>query len=199
MRIKLFTLRYTTSLGGFDDAPLTQFIRDKEVLAFREHFFTVNEVPHLTCVLSWQDAVVREEDLAMARELREHRPHDPSRAPIPPPEERHRRRSRRSGAPDPTEGLDERERALFNTLREWRARKANEEGVPPYLIFTNKHFGGRVSTKPDSPTALGHLHGIGAGKLKKYGKAVLEILNGAPPAEQAREQEAEEILAEAPA
>lgn len=140
MRIKLFTFRYSASLGGFDDTPLTQFVRDKEVLAFREHFFTVNEVPHLACVVTWQEAVVREENLQLARELREPPAIDPSRAPIRPPEEKHRRRSRRSGAPDPAEGLDERERALFNTLREWRARKATEEGVPPYLIFTNKHF-----------------------------------------------------------
>jgi len=83
MRIKLFTFRYSASLGGFDDTPLTQFVRDKEVLAFREHFFTVNEVPHLACVVTWQEAVVREEDLELAREVREHSRTDPSRDPTP--------------------------------------------------------------------------------------------------------------------
>ena len=40
MRVKLFTFRYSATLGGFDDRPLTHFVRDKEVLSFREHFFT---------------------------------------------------------------------------------------------------------------------------------------------------------------
>jgi len=58
MRVKLFTFRYSATLGGFDETPLAEFVRDKEVLAFREHFFSVNETPHLICVLVWQDAVM---------------------------------------------------------------------------------------------------------------------------------------------
>lgn len=52
------TFRYSATLGGFDDTPLSDFARDKEVIAFREHFYTVNEVPHVTCVVTYQDAVV---------------------------------------------------------------------------------------------------------------------------------------------
>ena len=37
MRVKLMTFRYSATLGGFDDTPLVEFIRDKEVLSFREH------------------------------------------------------------------------------------------------------------------------------------------------------------------
>jgi len=102
-------------------------------LGFREHFFVVNEIPHLACVLSWQDAVVSEADLAAARELRAHPVHDLDRRPIPSGDDR-RGRQRRDGrreGPDPTAGLDERERALFNTLRDWRSRKAHEEGILP--------------------------------------------------------------------
>ena len=52
MRVKLFTLRYSATLGGFDETPVAEFTRDKELLGFREHFFVVNEIPHLACVLS---------------------------------------------------------------------------------------------------------------------------------------------------
>jgi len=55
MRVKLLTFRYSAMLGGFDDTALTDFIRDKEVIAFREHFHCVNEVPHLSCVVHYQD------------------------------------------------------------------------------------------------------------------------------------------------
>ena len=55
MRVKLFTFRYSSTLGGFDDSPISEFTRDKDVLTFREHFFSVNEVPHLTCVVTYQE------------------------------------------------------------------------------------------------------------------------------------------------
>jgi len=166
MRVKLFTFRYSATLGGFDETPLEEFARDKEVLAFREHFFTVNEVPHLLCVLTWQDALVSPEDLQAAREV--------PRRWIPPGRERGGNR------PDPAEGLSEPERALFNTLRDWRSRKAHEEGVPPYLIFTNRELVSVVRRRPESPTALSNLAGIGAGKVNRYGGEVLAFLRGAP-------------------
>ncbi|MFN0008281.1 MAG: hypothetical protein ACKVXR_10260 [Planctomycetota bacterium] len=52
MRVKLMTFRYSATLGGFDDTPLSDFARDKEVIAFRENFYVVNEVPHVTCIRS---------------------------------------------------------------------------------------------------------------------------------------------------
>jgi len=163
MRVKLFTFRYSSTLGGFDDTPLQDHIRDKEVLSVREHFFRVNDVPHLLCVVTWQDAVV------------------PTAAAAPDDGAGPRSRKDR---PDPTEGLDERERLLFNTVRSWRARKAREEGVPPYVILTNKELRAVIRAKPDSPTALGNVEGIGKAKVKRYGKEILAELDGhAAPAE----------------
>lgn len=89
MRIKLLTFRYSATLGGFDDTPLVDFTRDKEVIAFREHFYLVNEVPHLSCVVHYQDAVVPQLALDAAREI-------PSR-----PQQQQPRFQRRDGAPDP--------------------------------------------------------------------------------------------------
>lgn len=167
MRVKILTFRYSATLGGFDDTALVDFIRDKEVIAFREHFYTVNEVPHLSCIVHYQDAVVPREALEAAREL-------PRRARV--------ERPSRNGAPDPCEGLDEQERALFNHLREWRAGVAHQEGVPPYVICTNKQLVAVVRRRPDSPTALGHIEGLGPGKVERYGEGLLKALHGAAPA-----------------
>jgi hypothetical protein len=170
MRVKLFTFRYSASLRGFDDTPLADFVRDREVVAFREHFFTVNEVPHLACVVHYQDGVVPPAAIEAAREI-------PRRA---------RKDSKRNGAPDPCEGLDESERALFNTLREWRSDISRDEGLPPYLILTNKQLVAIVRKRPDSPTALGNLDGIGPGKIERYGAAILERVATNPTAVRAR-------------
>jgi ATP-dependent DNA helicase RecQ len=79
---------------------------------------------------------------------------------------------------DPTIGLDERERVLWGTLREWRARKAHEEGVPRYVVLTNRQLTEIVVKKPESLTALGHISGVGQGKVERYGRAILEVLHG---------------------
>jgi len=117
MRVKLMTFRYSSTLGGFDDTALCEFIRERDVLAFREHFFTVNEVPHLACVLTYQDAIVPAEVLHAARDLPRGAP--PQHAASFHAERRSDRFSR-DGRPDPAAGLAEPERVLFNSLREWR-------------------------------------------------------------------------------
>ena len=63
IRVKLMTFRYSATLGGFDDTPLVDFIRDKEVLSFREHFYAVNEVPHLTSEDKGDSAVQQRTDV----------------------------------------------------------------------------------------------------------------------------------------
>jgi len=177
MRVKLMTFRYSATLGGFDDTPLLDFARDKEVIAFRENFYVVNEVPHVTCVITYQDAIVPQSALDAAREIA-------ARPPQPAPHQAGGfapRFQRRDGAPDPCEGLSETERALFNHMREWRSHTAHAEGLPPYLILTNRQLVAIVRKRPESPTALGHIDGVGPGKLARYGAAILERLNGAPP------------------
>jgi len=175
MRVKLMTFRYSATLGGFDDTPLVDFARDKEVIAFRENFYVVNEVPHVTCVITYQDAIVPQAALDAAREIA---PRPPANAPRPPGGQRFQRRD---GAPDPCEGLSEAERALFNHLREWRSHTAHAEGIPPYLILTNRQLVAVVRKRPESPTALGHIDGVGPGKVERYGAAILQRLNGSPP------------------
>jgi ATP-dependent DNA helicase RecQ len=180
MRVKLMTLRYSATLGGFDDTPLVDFTRDKEVIAFREHFYCVNEVPHISCIVHYQDAVVPRSVQQAAREI-------PARVPTPPagrPFPGSGSARARDGAPDPCEGLSAEERALFNHLREWRSGVAHADGVPPYLVLTNRQLVAIVRARPDSPTALGHIEGIGPGKLERYGAGILQRLHGAPAAPQ---------------
>ncbi|MEW6747529.1 MAG: HRDC domain-containing protein [Planctomycetota bacterium] len=169
MRIKLTTLRYSPSLGGFDDTPLVEFTRDKELLSFHEHFFTVNDVAHLACVITYQDPAIARETLEAAREIRAEHSSRPGRQEAP---------GRRQGYSDPTSGLGETERVLFQTLREWRAKKARDEGVPPYVILTNRELLQLILKRPESVTALSHLDGIGPAKVRRYGQEILAQLHG---------------------
>lgn len=183
VRVKLLTFRYSATLGGFDDTPLRDFIRDKEVLSFREHFFAVNETPHLACVVTYQDAVVSAATLEAAAEIRRAAPAeaDARSAPIPGPDGERSSRAGRTDRPDPAAGLGERERALFNTLREWRAKKARRDGVPPYVVLTNRQLIEVVTKRPESRTALTGLDGIGSAKVERYGGEILTCLYGRAP------------------
>ncbi len=168
MRVRLFTLRYSESLGGFDGRPLDDFTRHVELIAFREHFFLVNDVPHVLCVVTWQSPA-----LSNGGDNDEPEPaglDGPLRAPA-------RRRSRKRE--DPVATLDEPGRALFQTLRAWRAERARAEGVPPYIVFNNRELVEVIRRRPDNPTALGNVPGIGTGKVERYGTALLEVLASA--------------------
>ena len=47
---KIFTLKFDSLTGTFDDGPLQEFLTHKEVLSLREHFFVKDEIPYLTIV-----------------------------------------------------------------------------------------------------------------------------------------------------
>lgn len=156
------TLRVSPTLGAFDDSAVQDFVRDKELLSLREHFFVVHDVPHLLCLVSWQELPVSPQAMQAARAVTE-----PGRGG-----------GHRDGAPDPMAGMNESDRVLFQTLRRWRSETARAEGAPPYVVLTNQQLIAVVHKKPGSANALGSLPGFGPAKVARYGKALLAVLHG---------------------
>ncbi|MGB7000854.1 MAG: HRDC domain-containing protein [Halobacteriota archaeon] len=72
--------------------------------------------------------------------------------------------------------LTERDWPLFNVLREWRAERCKEGGIPPYVICTNLQLAKMTVTRPSSLNALQGIEGIGKSKIEKYGKEILQII-----------------------
>jgi len=54
LKLKVFTFRFSESAEGFNDEPLQEFIADKEVIEFSEHFFVHEKTPYLTLLLSYR-------------------------------------------------------------------------------------------------------------------------------------------------
>ena len=90
--------------------------------------------------------------------------------------ERPRRNAGRNLA---AEALDTDVRARFEVLRAWRRDRAAEQHVPPYVIFQDKTLVEIALSEPRTLDALGRISGVGAGKLERYGKGVLEALRAA--------------------
>lgn len=74
------------------------------------------------------------------------------------------------------EALDADTRARFEALRAWRRERAAEQHVPPYVIFQDRTLVEIAAAPPRDLSALARIPGVGAGKLERYGKAVLEVL-----------------------
>jgi ATP-dependent DNA helicase RecQ len=74
----------------------------------------------------------------------------------------------------PTEAVD-----LFESLREWRASEARDQGVPAYIVFGDATLRGIAVTKPVTLDELGAISGIGEKKLEQYGDALLAVVAAA--------------------
>jgi ATP-dependent DNA helicase RecQ len=65
---------------------------------------------------------------------------------------------------------------LYNKLR-WKRRKmAEDEGIPPYRIFTNRSLAEMATYRPESLEELQGLHGVGERLSVRYGKTFLAAI-----------------------
>ncbi|MDA9285806.1 DNA helicase RecQ [Pseudomonadales bacterium] len=69
--------------------------------------------------------------------------------------------------------------ALWEALRECRRSLAEEQGVPPYIIFSNNTLQAMAEQAPQTIEAFSQLSGVGERKRDKYGPAFLEVLRQA--------------------
>jgi len=65
---------------------------------------------------------------------------------------------------------------LWEALRQLRLRLAQEQGVPPYVIFHDSTLMQMVVQRPRSLAGLGMISGIGEQKRERYGQAFLEAI-----------------------
>jgi ATP-dependent DNA helicase RecQ len=64
----------------------------------------------------------------------------------------------------------------WQRLREWRLLTAQEENVPPYVIFHDATLAAILEAQPETLDELADITGVGKHKLEKYGSDVLEVL-----------------------
>ncbi|MBR5097498.1 MAG: DNA helicase RecQ [Treponema sp.] len=66
---------------------------------------------------------------------------------------------------------------LYEDLKAWRKKLADEENVPPYFIFNDKTLIEIANKKPSTRADLLSISGIGELKAKKFGGDILKIIN----------------------
>jgi ATP-dependent DNA helicase RecQ len=67
--------------------------------------------------------------------------------------------------------------ALFALLRQKRKEMADEAGVPPYVIFSDKTLVEMAAYYPQSAASLLNISGVGQVKARQYGDVFLDVIS----------------------
>ncbi|MBU1211073.1 MAG: DNA helicase RecQ [Alphaproteobacteria bacterium] len=70
--------------------------------------------------------------------------------------------------------------ALYEALKQLRARLAAEAKVPPYVICHDKTLLELAEKRPATKMALADINGLGTVKIKRYGDELLGVIGGKP-------------------
>ena len=70
---------------------------------------------------------------------------------------------------------------LFERLRAKRKELADQQGVPPYVIFHDKTLAAMALHRPTTPADLLQISGVGDTKLRRYGEIFLGVIKGQAP------------------
>ncbi|MBD3618232.1 MAG: DNA helicase RecQ [Chromatiales bacterium] len=72
---------------------------------------------------------------------------------------------------------DRPESKLWEALRRRRQELADEQGVPPYMIFHDATLMEFIENRPDTLSQMSQISGVGDRKLDAYGEAFLDVLH----------------------
>ena len=68
------------------------------------------------------------------------------------------------------------QRTLWEALRQCRTRLAQEQGVPPYVIFHDATLMEIMAVRPSTLEQLSRISGVGERKLEQYGQDFLKVI-----------------------
>ena len=74
----------------------------------------------------------------------------------------------------PTTGVEDPK--LFDALRTLRRQCAEEEGFPPYIVFSDKVLHTLATQKPVTVEQFGFIPGVGDHKRQKYGPRFIALI-----------------------
>jgi superfamily II DNA helicase RecQ len=146
MKLTVINLFYSAD-GGFDAGALEEFCRTHEVRGWVHHFFVDGGCPQLALVLEYEEIL---EARTSGRSLRSERDF---RRELPAPA-----------------------RLAYDRLRDWRSLRARQDGVPVYVVFSNRELAAIAAAMPATKEAMRGIEGVGKGKADKYAEDVFTLL-----------------------
>ena len=74
-------------------------------------------------------------------------------------------------------GANAYDEALLGMLKVLRKKVAKEKNVPPYVVFQDPSLEEMATTYPTSQQEMAQINGVGMGKVQKFGKQFLDLIN----------------------
>lgn len=90
-------------------------------------------------------------------------------------EERPEPSRQRSGERPAPAQVSEAEQPLWQALRACRKQLADDQGIPPFMVFHDKTLAQMLTRRPATLAELGEVSGVGDAKLERYGEAFLAV------------------------
>ncbi len=97
--------------------------------------------------------------------------------PEPPARSRKTSRPKARGRRMATADMAPEDAQLFENLRELRSRLAAEQGVPPYVVFSDATLREMAAARPATDAEFLQVNGVGDVKLERYGEAFLQVIS----------------------
>jgi len=69
------------------------------------------------------------------------------------------------------------EEQIYQALKKWRLKKAEESNLPPYYILSNATLDNIAKAKPTSLLDLLDIKGLGKKTIRKFGEEIIGIIN----------------------
>ncbi len=76
----------------------------------------------------------------------------------------------------PRQPVSEADRLLWEALRALRKQLAEEQGVPPYVVFHDSTLLEMVELRPTTLAGLSAISGVGQHKLERYGERFIAVI-----------------------
>lgn len=146
--MRVTVLAVPLDAGDPETGELDAFCTRNDVLACREYLLDGDAAPRLCLVLEYRP---REDELP--------------------------RRARKGGRGERGHGrrpasprgeLVPEDRPLFDMLREWRSLRATGDGVPPYIVMTDRQLADVARKRPATQAAFAEIPGVGQAKVERY-------------------------------
>jgi ATP-dependent DNA helicase RecQ len=86
---------------------------------------------------------------------------------------------REKRAAEATVAVGDADNGLLTALKGLRAKLAQAQRVPAYVVFSDRTLIELATHRPESLRAMREIHGVGDAKLERYGSSFLEIIQAA--------------------
>jgi superfamily II DNA helicase RecQ len=165
MKCKTFKIQLRDDARDFEEAKLNKFL---ETIAVRQTFATVVGDEYWSILVFYEDAAsgaqfqIQDDFPAQTAAPVGRQSAKPVEAEKP--------------APEPIILSPEQENK-FNLLKQWRNTRANEDGLPPYMIAQNESLMQIAAADIETVEDFLGIKGFGEKRAQKYGEEILEIIN----------------------